>query len=46
MDDLVHPRRKKGVRRAGAIVGEPVLAVPFWGMLYVDDAEVASQSPE
>ena len=30
----------------GATVGESVLATPLWGMLYVDDAGVVSQSPE
>ena len=47
MDALVHLRKK---RRAGgrgeAIAGESVLATPFWGMLYADDAGVVSQSPE
>ena len=37
-------------RRAGgrgeATAGESVLATPFWGMLYADDAGVVSQSPE
>ena len=47
MDDLGHPRKKKGVRGRGeATVGESVLVTPLWGMLYTDDAGVVSQSPE
>ena len=44
---LVHLRKKRGARgRREATVGESVLATPFWGMLYADDAGVVSQSPE
>ena len=47
MDALVHLREKKGARGRGeATTGEPVLVTPLWGMLYADDAEVISQSPE
>ena len=47
MDALVHLRKKRGARRRGeATAGESALATPLWGMLYADDAEVASQSPE
>ena len=47
MDALVHRRKKKEAGGRGeAIVGESVLATPFWGMLYADDAGVVSQSPE
>ena len=41
------PEEDKGGGGAGeAIVGEPVLATRLWGMLYVDNAGVVSQSPE
>ena len=44
MDALVHLRKKRGAGERGeAIAGEPVLATPFWGMLYADDAGVVSQ---
>ena len=42
MDALVHLRKKIGEENAG----ESVLATLLWGMLYADDAEVVSQSPE
>ena len=45
MDALVHLRKKRGAR-GEATVGESALATPLWGMLYADDAEVVSQSPE
>ena len=32
--------------QGGATVIEPVLATSLWGMLYADDAEVISHSPE
>ena len=40
---------KRGEGKGGkgeATAGESVLATPLWGMRYVDDAEVVSQSPE
>ena len=47
MDALVHLRKKRGAGERGeATAGESVLATPLWGMLYVDDAGVVSQSPE
>ena len=47
MAALVHPRKKRGAGGRGeATVGESVLVTPIWGMLYADDAEVVSQSPE
>ena len=47
MDALVRLRKKRGAGGWGeATVGESVLATPFWGMLYVDNAGVVSQSPE
>ena len=47
MNALVHLRKKRGAGGRGeATAGEPVLATPFWGMLYADDAGVVSQSPE
>ena len=47
MDALVHLRKKRGAGvRGEATAGESVLAKPLWGMLYADDAEVVSQSPE
>ena len=47
MDALVHLRKKGGAGGRGeATVGESVLAMPLWGMLYADDAGVVSQSPE
>ena len=47
MDALVHLRKKRGEGgREGATVGESVLAMPHWGMLYADDAGVVSQSPK
>ena len=47
MDALVHPRKKMeaGGWRA-TTAGESVLATPFRGMLYADDAGVVSQSSE
>ena len=40
-------KKKKGAGGRGeATAEEPVLATPLWGMLYADDAEVVSQSPE
>ena len=40
-------RKKKGAEgREEATAGEPILAMPLWGMLYVDDAGVVSQPPE
>ena len=47
MDALVHLRNKTGAGgRGGATARESVLMTPLWGMLYGDDAEVVSQSPE
>ena len=47
MDALVHLRKKRGSEGRGEpTAGESVLATPFWGMLYADDAGVVSQSPE
>ena len=47
MEDLVHMRKKRGAEaRREVTAGESVLATPLWGMLYVDDAGVVSQSPE
>ena len=47
MDALVHLMKKRGAGGRGeATAGEAVLATPLWGMLYADDAEVVSQSPE
>ena len=47
MDALVHLRKKRGAGGRGeATAGESVLATPLWGMLYADDAEVVSRSPE
>ena len=47
MDALVQLRNKTGVGlRRGATTREPSLATSLWGMLYVDDAGVVSQSPE
>ena len=47
MDALKHLRKKRGTGgREEATAGESVLATPLWGMLYADDAGVASQSPE
>ena len=44
MDALIHLRKKRGLEgRRKATVGESVLATPLWGMLYADDAGVASQ---
>ena len=37
---------KGGGGRGEASVGESVLAMPLWGILYADDAGVISQSPE
>ena len=47
MDALVHLRKKReaGGRGEGT-AGESVMATPLCGMLYADDARVASQSPE
>ena len=45
MDALVYSMKKKGAGGRGeATAGESVLATPLWGMLYVDDAGVVSQS--
>ena len=47
MDALVHLRKKRGAGGRGeATAGESILATPLWGMLYADDAGVASRSPE
>ena len=47
MDALIHLRKKRGAGGRGeATVGESVLATPFSGMLYADEAGVVSQSPE
>ena len=47
MNASVHPRKKRGAGGRGeATAGESVLATPFWGMIYADDAGVISQSPE
>ena len=47
MDALVHLRKKRGPGGRGeATAGESVLATSLWGMLYADDAGVASRSPE
>ena len=47
VDALVHLRKKKGARGQGeATAGESVLATPLWSMVYADDIEVISQSPE
>ena len=47
MDALVHLRKKREAwGRGEATVGESVLAMPLWGMLYADDAGVVPQSPE
>ena len=47
MDALVDLIKKRGTGARGeAIVRESVLATPFWGMFYADDAGVVSQSPE
>ena len=44
---MVHPRKKKGAGGRGeATAGKPALATQPSGMLYADDAEVVSQSPE
>ena len=44
MDALVHLRKKRGVGwRGEATAGEPVLAMPLWGMLYSDETGVISQ---
>ena len=41
------PEEERGVGGRGeATVGESVLVTPLWGMLYADDADVVSQSPE
>ena len=46
MDALVHLRGKKRAGGRGeATAEESVLATPLWGMLYVDDVGVVSQSP-
>ena len=43
MNALVHLKKKKGSRGRGeATPGESVLATPFWGMLYANDARVVS----
>ena len=42
MDALLHLKHKTGE----ATAGKPVLATSFWGMVYANDAEVVSQSPE
>ena len=47
VDALVRLRKKRRAGgRGGATVGDSVLATPLWGILYADDAEVISQSPE
>ena len=47
MDAFVYPRENRGAEGRGkATAEESVLATPLWGMLYADDAEVVSQSPE
>ena len=47
MDALVHLTKKRGAGRRGeATAGESVLVTLLWGMLYADDAGVASQSRE
>ena len=48
MDALVHLRKKRRGERAGESKcrRKSALATPLWGMLYVDDAGVVSQSPE
>ena len=48
MDALVHLRKKKGAGGLGGVYCRRVTpgAMPLWGMLYADDAEVVSQSPE
>ena len=46
MDALMHPRKIGGGGSGEATAGEPGLAMSLWGMLYADDAEVVSQSPE
>ena len=43
MDAMVHLRKKTGAGEATA--GEPTVATSLWGLLYVDDAGVGSQSP-
>ena len=47
IDALVHLRKKKEARGGGGgeTTGEPALAMPLWGMRYIDDAEVFFQSP-
>ena len=32
--------------RGGATAGEPSLVTSLWGMLYADEAEIVSQSPD
>ena len=44
VDALVHLRKRRG--SGEAIAGEPVLATSLWVILYADDAQVVSQSPE
>ena len=47
MNAFVHLRKKRGAGGRGeATAGELVLATPFWGMLYADDAGVVWRSPE
>ena len=47
MGAVVHLRKKRRAERRGeATAGESDLATQLWGMLYADDAEVVSQSPE
>ena len=47
MDASVHLRKKRWAGGRGeATAGKSVLATPLWGILYADDAEVVSQSPE
>ena len=47
LDALVHLRKKKRAGGRGrATAGESILATPLWGMLFGDDSEVVSQSPE
>ena len=47
MDAFVHLGKKREAGGRGeATAGESVLATPLWGMLYANDAGVASRSPE
>ena len=47
MDALVRLSKKKGAGGRGeATAGEPILETALWGMLYADDTEIVSQSPE